>query len=463
MNGLIKIAGVQYAVNPSHEKGADITSQEQQKTIEFLTMLDRKRPSITIKPEPTNKTDEEAFVARFMSYKIGYVRNLDKYKELALASLKASGRGYFRAHIAKVFIDKNGYFLVTPEIEPTQIVPIVHKDYWKQWETDLPLYPMTEEFLCIEDSVMMMKDILGKEELTSDDEEELMEYTKALVTTGKHALWHEAKEGMESIIITMEAKEGDKMRYMVNEIEHLLASMGNEWRLKKLREKWLPSILSAQEADRAWHDWLLLKGATCHELENLQMMSWLEELETELSNISALAHYSNDDEAAMLIRAHYTRIPLDKFRQLLTAFVIRDRLRKRLGLPTNDFPPTPSLSSQMENYLIDTLIKYSQTLSKREDVEVLQRFIYHEISYLPPEYKHQVDNLTERFLSEEARQGLQIKAIHEQTEALKEVAMKPTIKAEHYHAGSSTFDDHSKHLHFDHQATGDSPLLPTEI
>ena len=33
MNGLIKIAGVQYAVNPSHEKGADITSQEQQKTI----------------------------------------------------------------------------------------------------------------------------------------------------------------------------------------------------------------------------------------------------------------------------------------------------------------------------------------------------------------------------------------------------------------------------------------------
>lgn len=364
MNGLIKIAGVQYAVNPSHEKGADITSQEQQKTIEFLTMLDRKRPSITIKPEPTNKTDEEAFVARFMSYKIGYVRNLDKYKELALASLKASGRGYFRAHIAKVFIDKNGYFLVTPEIEPTQIVPIVHKDYWKQWETDLPLYPMTEEFLCIEDSVMMMKDILGKEELTSDDEEELMEYTKALVTTGKHALWHEAKEGMESIIITMEAKEGDKMRYMVNEIEHLLASMGNEWRLKKLREKWLPSILSAQEADRAWHDWLLLKGATCHELENLQMMSWLEELETELSNISALAHYSNDDEAAMLIRAHYTRIPLDKFRQLLTAFVIRDRLRKRLGLPTNDFPPTPSLSSQMENYLIDTIIKYSQTLSK---------------------------------------------------------------------------------------------------
>ena len=108
MDGFIKIAGIQYAVNPSHVKGKDITAQEQQKTIEFLTILDRERPSISIKPEPTNKTDEEAFVARFMSRKIGYVRNLDKYKELALAALKASGRGYFRARIVKVFIDKNG-------------------------------------------------------------------------------------------------------------------------------------------------------------------------------------------------------------------------------------------------------------------------------------------------------------------------------------------------------------------
>ena len=104
MDRLIKIAGVQYAVNPSHKKGTDITAQEQQKTIEFLTMLDRKRPCISIKPEPTNKTDEEAFVARFTGHKIGYVRNLDMYKELALASLKASGRGYFRARIVKVFV-----------------------------------------------------------------------------------------------------------------------------------------------------------------------------------------------------------------------------------------------------------------------------------------------------------------------------------------------------------------------
>lgn len=95
MGDLIKIVGVQYAVNSTHVKGEDMTAQEQQKTIEFLTMLDRKHPYISVKPEPTNETDEEAFVARLVSRKAGYVRNTNEYKSLAQAALTTSGRGVF--------------------------------------------------------------------------------------------------------------------------------------------------------------------------------------------------------------------------------------------------------------------------------------------------------------------------------------------------------------------------------
>ena len=100
MGDLIKIVGVQYAVNSTHVKGEDMTAQEQQKTIEFLTMLDRKHPYISVKPEPTNETDEEAFVARFASRKAGYVRNREKYKSLAQAALttiRTGGRFSVRA------------------------------------------------------------------------------------------------------------------------------------------------------------------------------------------------------------------------------------------------------------------------------------------------------------------------------------------------------------------------------
>lgn len=140
---------------------------------------------------------------------------------------------------------------------------------------------MTEEFLCVEDATMMMIDILRHETLTSDEEEELQEYTETLIAMGKYALWYEAKEGIENVIKAMEAKKGNKMRYMANELEHLLSSLCNEGRQKKLRKSWLPHLLSTHEAERAWHDWLHLKGADCHKPDNLKMMSWLEDIETE--------------------------------------------------------------------------------------------------------------------------------------------------------------------------------------
>ena len=159
MGDLIKIVGVQYAVNSNHVKGEDMTAQEQQKTIEFLTMLDRKHPYVSVKPEPTNETDEEAFVARVASRKAGYVRNREEYKSLAQAALTTSGRGYFRARVKEVIISAEGYFFVEAETDSTPIVPILHKDHWKEWEPSLPLFPMTEEFLCVEDATMMMIDI----------------------------------------------------------------------------------------------------------------------------------------------------------------------------------------------------------------------------------------------------------------------------------------------------------------
>lgn len=120
MGDLIKIVGVQYAVNSNHVKGEDMTAQEQQKTIEFLTMLDRKHPYVSVKPEPTNETDEEAFVARVASRKAGYVRNREEYKSLAQAALTTSGRGYFRARVK--FLQR-AIFLLKQKLILLQLCP----------------------------------------------------------------------------------------------------------------------------------------------------------------------------------------------------------------------------------------------------------------------------------------------------------------------------------------------------
>ena len=145
MTSRIKIVGVQFAVNPDHEPETPMTAQENQRTIDLLTQLDRTHPRVTIKPEPTNAADKEALAVRLMSRKIGYVRNRDDYKSIAFAALAASGRGFFHARVVEVKVDEHGYFYVAVETDNLPLVPIVHDDKWMEWEPPLPLFPMTEE------------------------------------------------------------------------------------------------------------------------------------------------------------------------------------------------------------------------------------------------------------------------------------------------------------------------------
>lgn len=392
----IKIVGVQFAVNPNHERGTEMTAEEQQRTIEFLTTLDRKRPRVSIKPEPTNQYDKDAFVVRFLSKKVGYIRDSDDYKAKAHAALDASGKGYFNAHVVEVVVADNGYFEVEVDMQETPLVPILHEDRWSMWTPDWPLFPMTEEMLCVEDAICMIGD-------GCNDVDDLREYANVLMTNARHALWSEAKEGMERIVRTLEAREGDVIRQVSRNIEHLLSGMCNDRRLGERRESWLPEMFTTSEAQTAWVSWLHQKQADTRELEALEMTLWLGEVETILANIPALAPCATDDDAMLISRAYYTLIPQDKLRQLLTGFVVRKSLRDRLGLPSATMAPVPSVMTETENRFIATIIDYARTLQSRDEVEVLQKFIYRHMPYISPVTKQMVDSMTVRFLSEEER------------------------------------------------------------
>ena len=408
----IKIVGVQFAANPEHKKGTPMTAEEQQRTIDFLTTLDRKRPRVSIKPEPTNEYDKDAFVVRFLSKKVGYVRDSDDYKAKAHAALEASGKGYFNARVVEVLVADNGYFDVEVDIKEIPLVPILHEDRWSMWNPGWPLFPMTEEMLCVEDAICMMNDALcyDNDALRYDDDE-LREYANVLMTNARHALWREAKEGMEGIVRTLEAREGDAVRQVSRDIEHLLSGMCNDRRLSERREAWLPELLSDHEAQTAWVSWLHQKEADTRELEPIEMTLWLSETETALANIPALAPCATDDDAQLLSRAYYTLIPLKKLCQLLTGLAVRKRLRERLGLPSAQAAPVPSLITETENRFIATIIDYARTLRTQGEVEVLQTFIYRHMPYLPPATKQLVDSMTSRFLPEDERQRRQTEAI----------------------------------------------------
>lgn len=408
----IKIVGVQFAANPEHKKGTPMTAEEQQRTIDFLTTLDRKQPRVSVKPEPTNEYDKDAFVVRFLSKKVGYVRDSDDYKAKAHAALDASGKEYFNAHVVEVLVADNGYFEVEVDMQETPLVPILHEDRWSMWNPGWPLFPMTEEMLCVEDALCMFND-------EDNDDEYLRGYANVLMANARHALWRDAKEGLEGVVRMLEAREGDKMRHTARDIEHLLSGMCNDRRLCERRERWLPEMLSSPEAETAWMSWLHQKQADTRELEPIEMTLWLGEVETILASIPALAPCATDDDAMLISRAYYTLIPQDKLRQLLTGFVVRKRLRERLGLPSATMAPVPSVMTETENRFIATIIDYARTLQTRDEVEVLQTFIYRHMPYMSPMTKQMVDTMTVRFLPEEERQRLH-------TEAMKEAISRRT-------------------------------------
>lgn len=392
-----KIVGVQFALAPDHVKDTPMTPEEQQRTVDFLTQLDRKKPRVTIQPEPTNENDPDAFVVRWVSRKVGYLRYREDCKAQAHTILKASGRVFFHARVDEVCISPSGYFYATAETEATSMLLVTREDKWQMWTPKLPLYPMTEEMMCVDDAVMMMQELLAEEGESKADLEELQEYTKVLMEIGRNAIWREAKEGLENIVKILESREGDEMRQMANDIERLLTGMCNDHRIAERRKEWLPKMKANAEAERTWREWRCMKGNDIGEMDTLDMILYLMETEKELTQNPALAFCSIEDETSLLSRAYYTDIPLDKLRCLLAIFVIRGRLRGVLNIPNLD-APIPTLASKLQLRLISSILQYCQTLKTREEVEVFQMFIYRKMPCLPLNMKKEVDEMTLRFL-----------------------------------------------------------------
>ena len=353
-----------------------------------------------------------------MSQKIGYVRNRDDYKSIAFAALAASGRGFFHARVAQVKISDSGNFYVDAATDNTPINPIVHEDRWANWQTSLPLFPMTEEMLMVDDAVMMLQELVAQPTLSTEEEDEVRGYTEALVSTGRHAMWMEAKEGMDLIVRAMESKDGEWLRKLSQDLEHLQLGLCTARRRLERRMKWWPKMLASSEAERCWREWLHSKGVDGKEATDKEKAQWLAEIETILANIPALANRQVGDETELLTRAYYTNIPLQCFRQLLTALVVRHRLQDAANVPQNpvaaltyDLESAENYSDESASDLIACIISTANgldTTGVKDLIVVLDKFNYQHDN----KYKGELDQLHE-ILKQKSQTNVHIEKVND--------------------------------------------------
>ena len=423
-NARIKIVGVQFAANPEHIHGTEMTAEEQQCTIDFLTALDRKRPRVSLRLEPTNENDKDAVVVRWLGRKCGYVRNTPEQKAKSRAAMESQGGDHCRAKVVEVKVDAKGWFYIEAETDGRLIMPVTTQNPWDGWNPEVRPMPKTEQMLMVEDAVECLHDMLLYDNPSTNSrqaQEDLAEYVKVICKEGRHVLCSEIKRKLETCVLRMEAIEGEEMRRLSYDLEHHLAGMCSENRLMERHTRWMPQLLLSAEAQTAWREWLHDRGADIREASRLEMSGWLTQVEDNLANIPAIAPCQSDDDCSLLTRGFYTDITNVALLRLLTLIIVRRRLRERLGLPSSTLAPVEQVVREEELRVVATIIDYCNTLPKVEQVETMRNFIYSHTAYLPSEVKHQVDHLTDRFLPKDNTD-----VMRQTAEAMRELAAKPT-------------------------------------
>lgn len=407
----IKIAGVQFAVNPAHKRDMPMSEEEKQRTIDFLSRLDEKKPLVSVSRERGNRFDDDAFVVRWISQKCGYVRDKEEYKSVAHAAIEASGKSYFKARVCEVVVADNGYFMVEVVLthEPERL-PMV--DRWAQWNINVPAMELSENERMLQDALMMLED------MDALDADEIQQYCEIIVRHGRHALWCEARRGIEDVISRLEAVPN--MHDMAEELDHLLTGMCNGRREQERRDEWWPEVQNSEEASDVVRQWRHEKGTDVREASKMELTGWLMEIEKQLSEIPTIANPETEDEILLMTRSYYAMVPECKWRRILAAMIIRRQLRAWLGLPMAGLAGVEHVMQQEELRFIGEMVNYSQTLPTYDEVRVLQTFIYRHAPSLPPKVKEVVDGMTARFGERDA-------LLREQTDAMKEIASRPTF------------------------------------
>lgn len=399
MKILLKIVGVQFAVNSDHKAGHPMSEEENQRTIEYLTALKEKKPRVSLLLEPTNEKDPEAIVSRVAKAKSGYVCNISFYKRRAQAAIAAAGGKLCRGRVVDVVVGEHGYYTVEVDIpEGAAKADTSKANLWKQWCPQVPIYGMTEDWLQGECSLQMLSELVGVENPTDEDLEEMQDCTTTVMERLRHAPWHEVQMLAEEVLAKTEQAHDELHAYIGSQMERLLCGMCNENRMAERRSSWLPAVRTSHEQRNVWLRWVNMKGRTEQSLSRKDMKGWLEELQRMLTSIEAFHACVDGDDADLLSYAYYSGIPCEKFRLLLSVLLLRHEIAERLLV----LDAKQNLQSKgLRDLVIDLVLKHADTRNSEDEVNVLQTFIYRNFNYLSPEQKQQVDGMTDRFKPKE--------------------------------------------------------------
>lgn len=377
-------------------------------------------------PEPSNRHNPNAILARYMGMSVGYVG--DDNLEVVHRALQKNGGRPLLADITEVVVYEHGYLYVAlPEVKTSASEPVLPEVDWSRWIVDVPLLPTCEAELCQTEAEVMLEMI----SFTRDSLPQLTFYLDLWLRGSVNDLSREARESRSRYTEWLEASSDAEVRALAEGVKHQRIAICGRRMMTERTGAWWQMLKSSSDLHDLWQKWQL----RCQRRywQNLKMIDDM------LRGLPGEAYDDIGDLSKFFSRLYYMKVPRAAYYSILTLMQIRELTCEKLGIATQPLPTDGYLSDDVIQDMeqipvtIGQVLKYGQ---EQCELPVQRATVQMLVYWLRNEYTQShcmaADALTQRDHTIQQ----QTKALEQTAEAIKELVLQPRQVENHFEKDS---------------------------
>ena len=322
METLIQITGVQYTCQEN-----DIRA--------VLAELEQQKPEVLL---VTEQTQDFGIIVRALTGTTprGVVNRFDL--EQVLGMMRHDGTSVLVGQVAETDIEGRCFTIrICGDYQTPRTASDNIANTWADWHwTGAPLMNSTSDDRRLDIS---LKVALAELRCSGRmNRQTLMEHLKLVLQLAKWDVSRETQEQLSEIRRLVSRHSDNDIRAIAPQLRHTLAAFGSKERISEFQNTYMPALCQSTEAEQMYRQW-----CNTHKAELSDIMQWQPTITQQLDAIDACLMklpenlcYQKDLFGPLMHRLLYMNIPRRKLLMLLSAFVLRQLLRKQLGITEED-------------------------------------------------------------------------------------------------------------------------------
>lgn len=426
---IIPILGAQYFANPK-DVAASLTEAERgAATISLLTKVQTMGGMVMLIPEPSNRHNPNAVLARHRGVSVGYVS--DDYLVLVHRALKQNGGRPLLAPITEVKVYEHGFLHVAlPNVVTATAEPVLYEVDWSMWMVDVPLLPTSDAEYCQTEAEMM----LGMTPFSTESLLQLVFNLDLWLRGSMNDLSREARESRSRYIELLEASPDAEVRLLAEDVKHQRNAICGERMMTERTGTWWQTLKSSRDLQDLWQKWQL--RCKRRYWQNLQMIDdMLRRLPGEVyDDIGQLGKF--------LSRLYYLKVPRMAYYSILALMLIRELTCEKLGIAPEPLATDDYLSDDVVQDMelmpvtIGQVLHYGKTQC---ELPVQRATVQMLANWLRDEYTNSHCKAADALTQRDDAMREQAQAINNAAEAMKEILARPTTQ-NHFAKDSVRFE-----------------------